>query len=306
MITGLRRIIRAGFVGFWRNAYVSLTSVYVMVIALFVVFSAMLFDQLLNKALTSLTEQVDINVYFIPDAPQEEIDRIRNAVEALSEVESVRYTSRDEALAEYLVDNQGNETALQGLEELPDNPLGANIAIQAWETAQYEGVALFLEEQKAATDLTTPVIEDINFEDNRQAIETLTNFISVTDRVSMIVTAVLLGAALLITFNTIRLGIYTSREEIAIMRLVGASNTFIRGPFMLQGMLYGLFAGIITLALFYPILIWIAPGIDTLFDLDLLEYYLTNFDYIFSVIVGLGVGLGFFSSLIAVSRYLRV
>ncbi|HMA77984.1 MAG TPA: hypothetical protein VKP88_02475, partial [Candidatus Paceibacterota bacterium] len=70
MITGLRRIVRAGFVGFWRNAYVSLTSVYVMVIALFVVFTAMLFDQLLSQALSSLQSQVDINVYFVPDAPQ--------------------------------------------------------------------------------------------------------------------------------------------------------------------------------------------------------------------------------------------
>jgi len=305
MITGLRRVVRAGFVGFWRNAYVSLTSVYVMVIALFVVFSAMLFDHLLTNALGSLQSQVDINVYFVPDAAEEEIERIRNAVAALPEVATVDFTSREDALLQYREDNSDNEIALQALEELSENPLGATIAVQARETGQYAGVAQFLVEQQESEDVSTPVIDVINYENNREAIDTLTGFIDVTERISMIVTAVLLGAALLITFNTIRLGIYTSREEIAIMRLVGAGNMYIRGPFMLQGVLYGLFAGIITLALFYPILIWIGPGSQAMFGIDLLAYYLDNFKYFFCVIVGLGIGLGFISSMFAVSRYLR-
>jgi cell division transport system permease protein len=276
-----------------------------MVIALFVVFSAMLFDQLLNQAMTSLQSQVDINVYFVPDAPDEEIDRIREAVAALSEVEAVQFTTREDALQQYRADNQGNEIALQALEELSENPLGANISVQARETGQYAGVAQFLLEQQESEEVNAPVIDVVNYENNREAIDTLTSFIDVVERVSMIVTAVLLGAALLITFNTIRLGIYTSREEIAIMRLVGASNTFIRGPFMLQGTLYGLFAGIITLAIFYPILIWIGPGAELMFGLNLMDYYLDNFRYIFLVIVGTGVTLGLVSSTYAVTRYLR-
>jgi len=276
-----------------------------MVIALFVVFSAMLFDQLLTQALTSLQSQVDINVYFVADAPQEEIDRIRNAVTALPEVAAVRYTTREEALLQYREDNRDNEIALQAIEELSDNPLGANLAVQARETGQYAGVAQFLLEQQAGEETSTPVIDVVNYENNREAINTLTSFIEVVERVSLIVTAVLLGAALLITFNTIRLGIYTSREEIAIMRLVGASNMFIRGPFMLQGTLYGLFAGVITLAIFYPILIWLGPGSELMFGLNLLDYYLDNFQYITLVIIGIGVALGLVSSTYAVTRYLR-
>jgi cell division transport system permease protein len=116
---------------------------------------------------------------------------------------------------------------------------------------------------------------------------------------------VLLLAATLITFNTIRLAIYTSREEIAIMRLVGASNMFIRGPFMLQGVMYGLIAGLLTLALFYPILIWIGPETADFFEINLFDYYLSNFQTIFGVIVGIGVTLGLVSSTWAVTRYLR-
>ena len=276
-----------------------------MIIALFVVFSAMMFDQLLTQTLTNLRSQVDINVYFMPDAPEEEVDRIRTAVAALPEVVSVNYKTREEVLEEYRIRNQGDTTALQALDELNDNPLGATIAVQAAETSQYQNIALFLEEQKAQEDATVPVIDKVNYDDNQQAIDTLTGFIDVTERVSYIVTLVLLSAAILITFNTVRLGIYTSREEIAIMRLVGASNMFIRGPFMMQGVMYGFLAGIITLAIYYPILIWLGPGSELLFGLNLFDYYMDNFKMIFGVIVGIGIVLGLVSSTFAVARHLR-
>jgi cell division transport system permease protein len=305
MLTGLRRIVRAGFVGFWRNAYVSLASVFVLTVALFVIGATMFLDQLLTTSLTTIQSKVDINVYFVPDASEEEIDRIRNAVAALPEVEQVSYTTREEALEEYRGRNQGNEIALQALEELNENPLGATIAVQARETSQYEEVARYLDEQKALEDVSAPVIDVINYARNKDSIDTLTNIINAVERTTFFVMIVLLLAATLITFNTIRLAIYTSREEIAIMRLVGASNMFIRGPFMLQGIMYGLLAGLFTLALFYPILIWVGPETAAFFEINLFDYYMTNFRTIFGVIVGIGVGLGLVSSTLAVARYLR-
>ena len=305
MLTGLRRIIRAGFVGFWRNAYVSLASVFVMMVALFVIGATMFLDQLLTTSLSTIQSKVDINVYFVPDASIDEIDRIRVAVAALPDVAAVTYTTREDALEEYRDRNQGNEIALQALEELNENPLGATIAIQAKETSQYESVAQFLEEQKAQEDVSAPVIDVINYAKNKDSIDTLTRIIEAVERTSFAVMIVLLLAATLITFNTIRLAIYTSREEIAIMRLVGASNMFIRGPFMLQGIMYGLISGLITLALFYPILIWLGPGTATFFEVNLLDYYLANFKTISVVIVGIGVTLGLVSSTFAVARYLR-
>jgi cell division transport system permease protein len=305
MLTGLRRIVRAGFVGFWRNAYVSLASVFVLTVALFVIGATMFLDQLLTTSLQTIQSKVDINVYFVPDAPEEEIERIKTAVEALPEVEQVTFTSREEALEQYRNRNQGNEIALQALEELNENPLGATIAIQAKETSQYEEVARYLEEQKALEDVNTPVIDVINYARNKDSIDTLTNIINAVERTSFFVMVILLLAATLITFNTIRLAIYTSREEIAIMRLVGASNMFIRGPFMLQGVMYGLFAGLLTLALFYPILLWIGPETAAFFEINLFDYYMENFKTIFGVIVGIGVGLGLVSSTLAVARYLR-
>jgi cell division transport system permease protein len=305
MLTGFRRIVRAGFVGFWRNAYVSMASVFVLTVALFVIGATMFLDQLLTTSLTTIQSKVDINVYFVPDASEEEIDRIRTAVAALPEVENVTYTTRQEALEEYRNRNQGNEIALQALEELNENPLGATIAVQARETSQYEEVARYLDEQKALEDVSAPVIDVINYARNKDSIDTLTGIIEAVERTTFFVMVILLLAATLITFNTIRLAIYTSREEISIMRLVGASNMFIRGPFMLQGVMYGLLAGLLTLALFYPILIWVGPETAAFFEINLFDYYMTNFKTIFGVIVGIGVGLGLVSSTLAVARYLR-
>lgn len=305
MLTGIRRVVKAGFVGFWRSAYVSLASIFVITVALFVIGATMFINELLSTSLQTLQSKVDINVYFVPDAPQEEIDRLRTAVAALPDVANVSYTSREDALRLYRERNADDEIAMQALAELNENPLGANLAIQARETSQYEQVARFLEEQRAQEQPQTPVIDEINFARNKESIDTLTSIINAVEQASFLVMGILLIAAVLITFNTIRLAIYTAREEIAIMRLVGAGNMFIRGPFMLQGIMYGFLSGLLTMLIFYPIMIWIGPRTEAFFELNLLTYYMTNFGLIFGILVGIGVVLGLVSSILAVARYLR-
>ncbi|MEQ1935765.1 MAG: permease-like cell division protein FtsX, partial [Fimbriimonadaceae bacterium] len=249
----------------------------------------MFLDQLLTTSLAALQSKVDINVYFVPEAPDEEIERLMSAVEALPEVEHVLLTSREDALKEYREKNQNDEIAMQALEELNENPLGANLSIQAQNTTQYERISKFLEEQQANEQPQVPVIDKVNYLDNKDSIDRLTSVINATERASFIVMIVLLVASVLITFNTIRLAIYTAREEISIMRLVGAGNMFIRGPFMLQGFMYGFLAGIFALISFYPIMVWLGPRTEAFFEFNLLTYYFHNFGYIFLVLVGIGV-----------------
>ncbi len=305
MITALRRIVRSGFIGFWRNAYVSLASIFTISIALFVIGATMFVDELLTSSLNTLQSKVDINVYFTPSAPQADIDRLYAAVKAMPEVEFVKYTSREDALTEYRLENQDNEIAMQALESLDENPLGANLAIQANDTTQYEKISKFFEEQQATESPQNPVIDEVSYLDNKEAIDTLSSIINAVERAGFVVMLILLIAAVLITFNTIRLAIYTAREEIAIMRLVGASNMFIRGPFMLQGFMYGFVAGLLALVSFYPIMLWLGPKTEEFFEYNLLTFYLDNLFYIFFVLAGIGIVLGLVSSLFAVARYLR-
>lgn len=306
MWTGLKRIVRSGFIGFWRNAFVSLAAIFVMTVALFVIGATMLLDQLLGVSLQNIQEKVDINVYFVTSAEETDIRAVQNSIAALPEVSNVTFTSAEEALAQFRERHRNDETIIQGLEELNENPLGATLAIRANETSQYEGIAQFLEDQKNSEDPESPLIDEINFVKNKNAIDKLTSIIGAVERSSLIVMVFLIIASVLITFNTIRLAIYTTREEIGVMRLVGASNTFIRGPFMLQGVMYGLIAGLVALLLLYPVLLWIGPETELFFEFNLFEYFITDFTYIFSVLVGSGIMLGLVSSILAVSRYLRV
>ena len=300
MVTSLRRIFKAGFVGFWRNAYVSLAAIFVITVALFVIGSTMLIDQLLGASLSQLQAKVDINVYFVTTAPQEEIDALINSVKALPDVERVTYTSRDEALAEYRAKNQNDSVAMQALDELRENPLGATIAVQAKEASQYESINRYLEEQK------NPIIDEINYTKNKESISKLSSIIEAVEQASFVALMVLIMASILITFNTIRLAIFTAKEEISIMRLVGAGNMYIRGPFMLQGVMYGVISGVLALAILYPIVLWLGPKTTQFFEINIFDYFVNNFAFIFLTLVGIGVALGLVSSVLAITRYLRV
>lgn len=306
MFTALRRITKAGFVGFWRNAYVSLASIFVITVVLFVIGATIFVDRLLVTSLQILQSKVDISVFFIPTASQADIDALITSVSTLPDVADVRYTTREEALAQYRDRNRNNEITLQVFTELGVNPLGANIAIQATDLTRYEAIDQFLIEQQAASGPQNQIIEYVNYGSNKKAIDTLTSTKDAVERGSFIIMLVLMAAAVLITFNTVRLAIYTSREEISIMRLVGASNMFIRGPFIIQGIMYGFVAGVLAIALWYPALIWLGPRTEVFLEFNLFAYFVANFGYIFAVLVGTGVVLGLVSSTMAIARYLRV
>lgn len=306
MFTALRRIFRTGFVTFWRNAFVSLSSIYVITITLFVVGVTIFVDQILDQSLQIIEEQVDINVYFVKDAPDEEIEAIKKTLEAMPDVKEVVYTTKEEVLQSYRDNNKNDEIGLQALEELGDNPFGGSLTILAHDIDKYESISAFLNNRKDR-ETSVPVIDKVSYDDNSEAITTLQTIKTVVESANFIVKVFLISMTILITFGTIRLVIYTAREEIAIMRLVGASNMFIRGPFMVQGIMYGVISGILALLLLYPLLRKMGPATEEYFDgFNVLTYFLENFSQISLTLIGIGVVLGLLSSILAVARYLKV
>ncbi len=306
MITSIKRIIRSGFIGFWRNAFVSLSAIFVIMVTLVVVGGSILMNQLLDVSLAQIKDKVDINVYMRTTATEEGVQDLKRSIEGLQDVREVIYTSREDALAEFRERHKNDELTIQALEELGDNPLGATLSIRASETSRYESIAQFLEEYRASEPADAPLIDRINFNQNKEAIDKLTNIIGAVERSTQIAMLILIGSSILIAFNTIRLAIYTSREEISVMRLVGASNMFIRGPFVLQGVMYGLVSGVLTLLILYPVTLWLGPGTEAFFSFNIFTYFVTNFGYLFSVLVGSGIALGVVSSTLAIARYLGV
>lgn len=305
--TNVKRVVRSGFMSFWRNAFVTIASILVMTTTLFVLGLFIFLNAMLESSLQQIEQKVDVNVYFEVDATEQEILAVRDELLALPEVEDIEYVSRDEAIALFQERHAGDELILGALEELDENPLGAYLNIQATDAANYDEIAEFIQSADLTGANGQSIIDNVNYFQNRDAINALTDILDTIDWLSVVVLIFFVIISILITFNTIRLAIYNSREEISVMKLVGASNTYIQSPFVIEGIMYGIVSALFALLLFYPLSLWLGPTTETFFGAtNMFDYYVDNFAQLFLVLVLFGVALGAVSSFLAVKKYLRV
>ena len=217
------------------------------------------------------------------------------------------YTSREEALEVFKERHAGDQLTLQALEELGDNPLGASLAIKAKDPSQYESIVNFLSDEPVLSPEGTSIVDRVNYFQNKTIIDRLSGAIRTTETVGGLIVLLFALASTVIIFATIRLAIYTTRDEIAVMRLMGASNMFIRGPYIVTGVIAGVIAAVLVLLLFYPISFWAASQTTTwLGGFNLFTYYTSHFALFFLMLLGAGILLGGLASYFAVRRYLKV
>ena len=301
----IKRVIKAGFINFWRNGWISLATILIMVITLFSIGSLFFSRAILGTILSQIQDKVDISIYFKTDAPEQDILILKDSISKLAEVKSVEYISAEQALADFKERHKDNALIMQSLEEIGKNPLGAILNVKARETSQYETVAKFLEAESNSPSGSS--IDKINYFQNKTVIDRLSKILDSAKKLGAIVSIILVIISILITFYTIRLAIYISREEIGVMRLVGASGKFVSGPFIVEGIIYGVISAVITVVLFYPLALWLGPITESFFsDINLFHYYISNFGQLFLILLLTGVILGSLSSFIAIRRYLKV
>lgn len=302
----IKRVIRSGFLNFWRNAFISTTSILVMVITLIFIGSIIFLSAILTATLDSVRGQVDLSVSFVLDASSAEILALKEELEKRPDVASVEYTSREEVFENFQKRNSGDRIIIQTIDELGNNPLGANLTIQAHNPESYQDIAAFLEPEPTL-GAEESIVSRINFRDLETAIQRLSSLLNAVERFGMAIIVALGFISILITFNTVRLIIYTARDEISVMRLVGASTSYIRGPFVISGILYGTVAALLTLAIFYPLTFWLGNMTEEFFiGLNVFNYYLDNFVQIFLLTIFSGIFIGAISSYMAVRRYLKI
>jgi cell division transport system permease protein len=301
-----KRVARYGFIGFLRNGFVSFSAVLVMTITLFVIAALLIGNAALSATLQDLTSQVAVTVYFTPDATLSQIQELQTDVQALPEVQSVTYVSADQALADFQQRHANDQLTLQALDELTGNPLGAELQVSAKDPTQYAAIAQYLEAQQSQNTDVGPVIDKVDYQQNEVAIDRLTDIIQTSKEIGIAIAVILGLASVLIAFNTIRLAIYTARDEITVMNLVGASHWYVRGPFVIAGILYGLISGLIVLLILYPITAALGPASqEFLGTFNVFNYFLDSFAYLLLIVMGSGIILGALSSYLAIRRYLR-
>ena len=298
-------IARSGLKIFPRNDTVAWASVLDITITLSVLTGLIFFQAVLNYSLTEIQDKVDVTVYFTTEASEDKVFEIKTSLESLPEVSQVTYESADEALAKFKERHSNDYLTLQALEELSDNPLGASLNIKAGQTSQYESIIKFFEDDSALGKQNENLIEKINYNQNKVIIDRLTSIIDGARTLGFLITLILAFVSVLITYNTVRLAIFISREEISIMKLVGASPRYIRGPFVIEGIICGVIASLVTLILFYPVSLWLGNKMTTFLGLNLFDYYLSHLGEILLIIIFSGVFLGAISSFFAIRRYLK-
>ncbi len=302
MFTTLTRIIKSGLINFWRNGWLSTATVLIMTIALITWTSIFLLNVVLTSVLDVLAEKVDVSVYFNLDAKEPDILALKSNLEGLKEVARVEYVSTDEALQIFKNRHAGDDVLLKSIQELDNNPLEASLNILAKDSTQYATIASFLSQ-----DQYKNIISNVNYTENKVVIDRLNNIIGVLRESGLVAGLILAFIAFLVAFNTVRLAIYSSREEITVMKLVGASNWFVRGPFIVEGVLHGMIASAFAFMLIIPGIGFLGPKLfNFLPEINLINYIGDNFWPLLLFQTLGGIVLGVFSSWVAIRKYLKV
>ncbi len=302
MITNLCRIIKYGLQGFFRNGWQSMATLSVITLTLFVFLSLILFNVVANNAITVLRDKIDVSVYFQQETPEDNITNVQKSLESLLEVKSVKYISRSEALAAFQERHKEDIIINQALQVLQENPLSASLNIRANDPKDYPIIASYLNQENIKS-----MIDQVTYGQNQLVINRLASIVDTAQKVGIGLTVALAIIAILVTLNTIILNIYSTRDEISIMRLVGAGNKFIRGPYIVQGMLFGIIAAVLSMALMAPLLSLISPYMKVLMpEMTLSSYFYGSIFSLLGYQIMFGIALGVVSSVIAVSRYLKL
>ncbi len=300
----LKRILRSGFVNFWRNGLVSLASVLAITVSLYTIGALIIGSAFLNGIIDEVKTKVDISVSFKPIATSEEINTIKKSLEALPEVKEIAIVTSEEEYESFKQRHQDNALLLQSLDEV-GNPFGARINIRAADPSQYESIANFLNNDNGSLSVNRSIIDQISFK--KDIVDRLSRIISLIKRVGLVISTVMICLAVFATFNTITLAIYISREEISVMRLVGAGNIYVKGPFLVEGLAAGFLGTLLALFGLYPSAAWVKTTTINVFGgIDLVSYYISNFPTIFLTLLISGLALGFVASYLAIRRYSRV
>jgi cell division transport system permease protein len=227
--------------------------------------------------------------------------KLKSSLESLQEVKAVEYISKDEALKRFKEKHPEDSDIARALEELGDNPLRASLNIKAFDPNDYAAIAAYLGNESFKS-----IIENISYNQNQLVIERLARIMDIGRQAGFILTLLLATVASVVSFNTILLAIYSNKDEIGIMRLVGASNAFIRGPYIVVGAMYGVAAAVIGVLITMPFVYLTSPVVKVLIpEMNLWNYFLTHLSQIFGYNLLFAVTIGIVSSFVVVRRYLR-
>lgn len=299
----LYRVIKFSFQDVFRNIWLSLVTIMILILALFSVNMLLTVDLISKAAINSVKEKIDVNLYLKPTSEETQILALKAKVSGLSQVKDVKYVSKAEALEIFQERHKSNPEILDALRELGKNPLTPVLIIQPKNIDEYDKLISTL------NSIDSEIIESRNFDDHKSILAKINGISHKVTQVGLFLSIVFITITLLVVYNAIRVAIYSHRREITIMRLVGASNWFIRSPFLISSVLYAVFGVIAIIAIFYPFLSLLQPYLETFFieyQMNIVSYFNQHFALIFGLEFLGAIIINGMASVIAVGKYSKV
>lgn len=303
MILSLLRIFKFSLQDIFRNIWLSLVTIIILILALFTVNMLVVVKVIGETAVSAIQDKIDINLFLVNTAEEEQVLNLKNKVSSLPEVEEVVYISKEDALKNFKESHKNNPEIIDALEELGNNPLAPSLVIKPKELDMFDSLINNL------YTIEDEIIESRNFTNYKLMLDKI-NYITkrVTDA-ALFLSSVFIFITILVIYNSVRVAIYTHRNEIGIMRLVGASNMFIQMPYLVSGIIYTFFGIAVVMILFYPFLNLLQPYLETFFvgyNVDMIKYFYGNILSIFGIQFLVAASINVFASYLAVRKYSKV
>lgn len=297
------RILKFSVQSFYRNIWLSLVTITVIVLTLLSLTSLIILNSAVNSSILTIKDKIDISIYFPANYSEDKASEIKDKIKNYNNVKTVEVITAETALVKFKKMHENDEIILNALDELGENPLGPSLTVKAINAKFYPDIM-----QKLSADGIDEIAEEVNYDDHQMIIEKLEDIGRKVSKAGLIISIIFGIISILVVFNTIRICIYTHKDEIGIMKLVGASNWFIRSPFLFEGIFYALLGTFIFWLIFYLLISLIQPFLYKFFidiNFNLMSYLSDNFIYIFGFELILMMILTVFSSFVAIGKYLR-
>lgn len=301
------RMCRYGVNNFTRNAWLTIAATAVMTITLFVIFVSFAAQNVLLDTVAQLRDKVQISLYLDTDTTEDEVDAVVAEVRGLSSVMNVSVRSPDQARDAFIDEYKDDDAALEAVTEAT-NQFPWTLTIKVVDINDTSQLAALVEDNDTVKEHLDPDREASFAGTRREAIETIAGAAKFAQQVGIILSVVFVAVSMLIIFNTIRMAIFNRREEIQMMKLIGAERSFIRGPFLVEAVVYGFFAALIATGLGFGLLVLAAPALQAQDiavqgTLNLMTFY-AGFVLLGMILIGAIIGI--ISSSLATRRYLRL
>lgn len=301
------RMIKYGLNNFSRNIWLTVAATAVMAVTLLIIMVTLVARNVLLETVADIGSKVDMSIYLSSEAPEGDILKLKEEVEGLDNVESVRYISASEAREDQAMQNRQDAETLEAIKEAA-NRLPATLRVYLVDINDTSSLDKFINDSELFEEIRDPA-RDPSFQgERRTAISRIAEWVRLAEIGGGVMTAVFTVISALVVFNTIRMAIFNRKDEIQMMKLIGAERGFIRGPFLVEAAMYGIIAAIVASAAGYA-LIFAAQAPLAQYGLPVDTTIGHMMSYVGFILVGMivvGTLIGVISSYVATQKYLKI